>query len=204
MLLHPVRPTFRPSRRLRGPASSDAPNRCRGFAKHGVERAAENAPLSGSLASRVLARRRLSNTSPLRSETSLSPAANASSATVQANRICPCWKLSRSCVECDTTARAVAARRRTDLALAAAVAQHRGRARSAATRTRRGQPGSHAARDGRGSGSVERAPAAVAGDRRLALERPGDDAAHRLHRAASWQRAPHVACKLSARRGRGP
>ena len=66
--------------------------------------------------------------------------------------------------------RVVAARCRTHLALAAAVAQHRGRARSAAPRARRGQPGSHAARDRRGSGSLGRAPAAIAGDRGPALE----------------------------------
>ena len=47
-----------------------------------------------------------------------------------------------------------------------------------------------------------RAPAAVAGDRGPALERPRDDPAHRLHRATARQRAPHVARKLSSRRGR--
>ena len=62
--------------------------------------------------------------------------------------------------------------------------------------------GSHAARDGRVPRSLHRAPAAVAGDRGPALERPRDDPAHRLHRAAAWQRAPHVARKLSSRRGR--
>ena len=100
-------------------------------------------------------------------------------------------------------ARAVAARGRADLAPAAAVAQHRGGARSAAARARRRQPGSHAARDGRASRSLGRAPAAVAGDRGPALERPRDDPAHRLRRATPRQRAPHVARKLSSRRGRG-
>ena len=53
------------------------------------------------------------------------------------------------------------------------------------------------------SRSLRRAPPAVAGDRGPALERPRDDPAHRLHRAAPRQRAADVACKLSSRRGRG-
>ena len=48
---------------------------------------------------------------------------------------------------------------------------------------------------------TERRPL-LAGDRGSALERPRDDPAHRLHRATARQRAPHVACKLSSRRGR--
>ena len=53
------------------------------------------------------------------------------------------------------------------------------------------------------SRSLRRASPAVAGDRGPALERPRDDPAHRLHRAAPRQRAAHVACKLSSCRGRG-
>ena len=185
------------------PTSSVVRNRCHGCTAPGTSRAAASARLSGSPASRVSARRRSSNTSSPRLETSLSPAASASSTTVQGSRIFPCWKLCLGAVPERQHPRAVAARCRTDLALAAALAQHRGRARSATRRARRGQPGSHAARDGRGSRSLGRAPAAVAGDRGPALERPRDDPAHRLHRAAPRQRAAHVACKLSSRRGRG-
>ena len=94
-----------------------------------------------------------------------------------------------------------AARRGADLAAAAAVAQHRGGTRSAAAGARRRRPGPHAARDGRAARSLHRAPAAVAGDRGPALERPRDDPAHRLHRAAARQRAPDVACELPSRRG---
>ena len=91
--------------------------------------------------------------------------------------------------------------RRADLAAAAAVAQHRGGTRRAAARTGRRRPGPHAARDGRAAGSLHRAAAAAAGDGRPALERPRDDPAHRLRRAAARPRAPDVAGELSPRRG---
>ena len=100
-------------------------------------------------------------------------------------------------------ARGVVARGRADLALAAAVVQHRRGARRSAAGARRCRGGSHATRDGRASGSLGRAPAAVACDRGPPLERSRDDPAHRLRRATARQRAPHVARKLSPRRSRG-
>ena len=114
------------------PTSSVARNRFRGFGARGTWRAAANARSSGSPASRASARRRSSNTSSRALATLAVPAANASSTTVPANRIFPFCKPSRSCAEA-TASRAAAARRRTDLAAAAAVAQHRGRAGSVAT-----------------------------------------------------------------------
>ena len=51
---------------------------------------------------------------------------------------------------------------------------------------------------GESARSLHRAPAAAAGDRGPALERPCDDPAHRLHRAAARQRAPDVAVELPA------
>ena len=72
----------------------------------------------------------------------------------RASRIFPCLEALAELCRNDSTLAALAARRGTDLAAAAAVAQHRGGARRAATRARGRQPGPHAARDGRGARSL--------------------------------------------------
>ena len=94
-----------------------------------------------------------------------------------------------------------AARRRADLAAAAALAQHRGTTRSPAARARRRQPGTDAPRNGRIPGPLHRAPTAVAGDGGLALGRSRDDPAHRLSRPPAQPGQPHVAVELQTRRG---